>query len=520
MFPEIESLIQKSDFLKALNQINSISPSSAPEQIHLDILKADINNRMGKKENTKKIIDQLDQKQTICEIPILFLKFQNLKINFLSRNNQLTESSRLIEESKNFIQSLQIDSDPELHKEVGDLFKLEGLNYFYAGKLEKCLPIFEKSLKIFQLYQDEYNSNVVLNAISLVYWNSGRLKRALEYQKQIIERLESLLLENTQNYSNSCNNIGILYNALGVYPKGLFYHQKSLELRKKLSLKADIPTALINIGLTYFHMADYESSLKYLTEGYELEKQFNNYFLISGALFELIRVHLFMKNYEAVERYFTALESILSDHKDDLRVDYRVKMSRALMLFDKKRLKDKIKAQELFEEILKLQIPTYELNILTIEKLLDILFMEFKSTEEQEVLDEIKSLIAKMSTIAEGQRSFSLFIQVLILNAKLSIFEGNIQKAKKTLEKALTEALNKNLGQLARDIEVEIQKLTDLINKWIDLATKGSTVLKYNEDKITSSYQFNLPKVHSIELEDDEIKNFTSLLEELHSISK
>lgn len=516
MFSEIESLIQKSEFMKALEEIDSISSSSVREQIYLDILKAEVYNKIGKKEYSKDIIDKLEQEQAIFDIPAIFLKFQNFKIDFFVRYNQLPESSRIIEQSKLFLKPLQIDSDPDLHKEVGHLFKLEALYYFYSGRIEKCLPVLEKSLKIFQHYQDEYNSNSVLNAISLVYWNSGRLKRALEYQQQIIEKLESLSLENTQSYSNSCNNIGILYNAIGDYAKGLFYHQKSLELRKKLSLEADIPTALINIGLTYFHLADYENSLQYVTEGYELEKKFGNYFLISGALFELIRIHLFLKNYEAVDQYFEELGHILADHKDDLRVAYRIKMSRALILFDKNRMKDKIKAQELFEEILRLNIPTYELNILTIEKLLDILFMEFKSTEEQEVLKEINSLIAKLSAIAEEQRSFSLFIQVLVLNAKVSIFEGNIQKAIKTLEKALIEAKNKNLGQLAKDIEAEVQKLTDLINKWIDLATKGSSVLRYNEEKLTSSYQFKLPKVHSIELEDDEIKKFTKMLEELH----
>ena len=74
--------------------------------------------------------------------------------------------------------------------------------------------------------------------------------------------------------ATSYNNIGLLYNAQGDYPKALEYYFKALKIREKV-LGTDHPdtaSSYNNIGSLYYKKGKYKEALEYLNKALEIFK--------------------------------------------------------------------------------------------------------------------------------------------------------------------------------------------------------------------------------------------------------
>ena len=157
-----------------------------------------------------------------------------------------------------------------------------------------------------------------------------------------------------------------------------------------------------------------------------LEKS-KRYLYLPQNFYRLITIALKSSNDKTVEKYLIKLEKTVSQSDDDPKTLFFNKLTHAVILKNKKRSKDKIEAQKLFEEILLLDIQKYgDLKIDILLHLSELLLDELKLYGENEVLLEVTNLIQQISDVAKDQKLHSIRIQSLLLQGKLAFFNREV----------------------------------------------------------------------------------------------
>ena len=176
-------------------------------------------------------------------------------------------------------------------------------------------------------------------------------------------------------------------------------------------------------------------------------------------------------------------------------ISVRYKFTKAIYLKNFHRLKDKVQAQLLFEELLFDAKKKNESYMEYIPHLLELLIIEYTSSKENEVLDEIHKYLSEYISLAENENRFPALVKGLLIQAKLAQSEGNFSESQRILERGQKIADKLNIPSLITqiknskyDLEAELTKMEELVSKNIDIATKikESNLLSY----VTEAQQF------------------------------
>ncbi len=79
----------------------------------------------------------------------------------------------------------------------------------------------------------------------------------------------------SQNYANSLNNLGLLYNKMEKYEKALSLFQESLKIKKEVlgTQHPDYANSLNNLASLYYSMGEYEKALPLCEESLKIRKE-------------------------------------------------------------------------------------------------------------------------------------------------------------------------------------------------------------------------------------------------------
>ena len=88
--------------------------------------------------------------------------------------------------------------------------------------------------------------------------------------------------------------------------------------------------------------------------------------------------------------------------------------------------------------------------------------------------EEAKVLIQRLYVQAQDKRSFSLIVEVLLLQGKFAAIDGDFQKALKYLDQAQLTAEDKNINLLILKVAVEnYGKTVEHLQKLIEKQRRG-----------------------------------------------
>ncbi len=145
------------------------------------------------------------------------------------------------------------------------------------------------------------------------------------------------------------------------------------------------------------------------------------------------------------------------------------RVAEASIIKSENRLRAKLKAQEMFEEILKEEPKTYDLFIYTVLNLVELLFLELQSYDNPDLLDQVKLIVQQIETIAKSQNSTPLKVEALLLKSQVSLVELKMNETFKILDevKEICRAnefttLHSKAESIQRNIEEEIEKWNNL----------------------------------------------------------
>jgi hypothetical protein len=129
----------------------------------------------------------------------------------------------------------------------------------------------------------------------------------------------------------------------------------------------------------------------------------------------------------------------------------------------------KVKSTEILEKLISEEGLDNTLAVRAIFELTELLIDEVRAYGEEEVFYEVKKLIQRLDEKGTKQKAPSLIIDTLILQAKLSMVEGNLNASQQFLDRAEQITSEKDIHFLTDKILNEKRHLKNQYEKWESL---------------------------------------------------
>jgi tetratricopeptide (TPR) repeat protein/predicted amidohydrolase len=407
-------------------------------------------------------------------------------------------------------ESLRINEELDDKDGISGALNNLGLVYWTKGDLDRASQFYKKSLVICEEMKDEHATSRILNNLANVTSSMGNLDKALEYHQQslaikekfaskqeiaislinvgVIFRLKGDLDQATEYYNKSLaiqehlsigpefalalNNLGDVYSIKGEIDLALEFYQRSLLIYEDMGAKEGIALTLTNIGESHRRKDDPEIAFEYYQRSLAISQDMGNARLIAVVLSELIWLALDGKDPKLAKEYLSNLQRV-NRESDSIGVDHLYRVSNALVLKRSGRTSDRVKAEEILEQLIEEDIADHLVTVTGMIHLCDLLLIELKATGDEDVLHKIESLTRRLGEIAQEQASLPLIVETYLLQSKLAIVSFEFKQAEELMLRAKNLADEKGLQQLGQIVEHEIQLLQNQKQKWESILKKG-----------------------------------------------
>jgi tetratricopeptide (TPR) repeat protein len=388
--------------------------------------------------------------------------------------------------------SLQIREEIGNKQDISGSLNNIGIIYLSKGELEAALEYHQKSLQIREEIGNKQDISGSFNNIGNIYQRKGELDTALEYYQKGLQIIEEI--GNKQDISKAFNNIGNIYQKKGELDTALEYHQKSLHIREDIGNNQDIATTFNNIGHIYSSKGELDTALEYYQKSLQIRKGIGNPLELSQSLFSIIDLML-TEDKKLAKQYLAQLQQSAKEN-DNKVISQRSRLAEALILKSSNRGRLIAKAQDILEIIIQEEIVNFAITRDAMLNLCEILLIEYKNFEEDEILEEASDLLNQLYSKAQEQSSFSLSIESLILKARIKIIHGEFNQATKFLEQARLFAEERGITGLIPKIEQEQKRMADNIDTWKEMLVKTRSAGERMEQIQIVEYLQEIKNIH------------------------
>jgi tetratricopeptide (TPR) repeat protein len=345
---------------------------------------------------------------------------------------------------------------------VGYCLILIGTIYYNKGEPETGLDYAKKSLEANK--ELDHQAGIALSFWILAYLShaQGKLIKATEYCKR------ALSIEKISNWIkiNILTILGSITQNKGELNKALKYSLQSIKLAEEVNGYVNLIQNNNTVGRIYRSKGENNTAIKYYKRSLDLSEKEGYLNTMVNSLLGLLLISLGNNSREQALKYVKQLENLADQNEDTQFFKHGYSLGKALFLKNSKRMADKVKAVELLKNVIEDEIAYYEIHILSIVSLCDLLLEELLMYNEPEIINEINPLISQLLTKAERQYSFSWLVEGKLLQAKLALIEMNIEGAQKLLIEAQNIAESHGLIFLSQKISKEHDSLLEQLEKW------------------------------------------------------
>ena len=272
-----------------------------------------------------------------------------------------------------------------------------GTLYSYQDIYEMALPLYKKTLPLFENTNDSTNMSFVLRNIARVFTETHQPDSAIYYYEQAIK------MATPQSIFSLQNDLGSLYLKKGEYQKAYNYIQAAIQSCGNPKL---VHPLYLNLGEYYFNTAQYDSAQYYLN--YSLQSPIT--YTQAGSLYFLAQIEkqkLDFKNYlKYWNKYEQLRDSIENDsHFENIRI--------AQSMFNYQRIADEKNKYE--QEATKRMIIIYQILIIITALLITFFFFFKREQQKKKRLIDLKEKLYKQSLqyIEDNKKKISLLEQEL-----------------------------------------------------------------------------------------------------------
>ena len=506
---QVKELIYQGHYQEALHELGKLESRELADDDRLtyQLQKCSILTIKGDFENALDLANQVFQDSKICEKPMHMIDALISKGNNLIWLGRLTDASIVLEKVDHILK--QDDSiHPSAVKEKQQLLNCSnGSIQFKRGDLFNALEKLLKGLVLSKGLITKYENIILRNfwVLTITYSHLGQFDLGLKYAKKGLAKSEEIGY--TQGIGWCLGAIGVNSLLKGELNQATEYSQKTLPIHEKLGNKIDLAFSLGILGGVYQAKGETDEALKYLQQCLAIyeelgidddvsatfnvylswtykamekypaainayEKSISIYYslntkhwMVHFPLFGITRIYIEINNHERAEHYIQQLQQLYETTGHPL-VGQTYRLTQALFLKASIRMRDKMKALEIFKQIAEEDLLYYHWTITAIIAICELLVEELQYTGEEEVFKEVKSWINKLSEIAKAQHAYYYLVQIYLIQAKFSLLKLDLNQSRQLLAQAQLLADEKGLKQLMMIITIEQESLEAQWSKW------------------------------------------------------
>jgi len=334
--------------------------------------------------------------------------------------------------------------------------------YHRINDRQKTFEIFTKKMAPLVESSDNEYMKITHEFIILSYTPS----KSLEEVKIKIRKMEELIvafetLGTKASLGFIYNNTAVSYSMILDTDKALEYYHKSFNLYE---ISFGKTTYLHNVAWQYVIKRDYETAKGYYLQLLDYSQEIKSAYWLIYALINLIDVTLELGKIDQAKEYLVELKPLVDTFGQEFAVNYYM-IYQAKILSTSTKIKDWVKAQELFEKVLTKEL-TDSQKIAVYFSSSELLIIELQMTGDEETLNKLKENVKAMKNISKVSVYTQLSINLLRLESKLALLEYQEEKAIELLQEAITQAEQYNLPKFIAEIKTEQQTLEDQKDLW------------------------------------------------------
>ena len=159
----------------------------------------------------------------------------------------------------------------------------------------------------------------------------------------------------------------------------------------------------------------------------------------------------------------------LKDKWKTKNIDMTYRIDKAVFLKTSPRAINRGKAEEILKQAVEEETANYDMTIVALLNLCDLLLYEIQSTGMVEIVNELNSYLAKLINIAEKNHSFLVLAETYLLQARLALLTLDLKETRLLLTKAQDIAERYGLSRLAIKISSEHDAFLKQQNVWEDM---------------------------------------------------
>ncbi len=289
--------------------------------------------------------------------------------------------------------------------------------------------------------------------------------------------------------------------------------QKSLVRFEEIDESDTYPYSVwpqLNLGIIYQAMGDFEAASENFKKCLTLSEESGTMFAAAYALYYLTTLAVDNDRFEEAKVYSQHLDTLNSQGSSSNKIrkvshwPIRVinsfsRITEALVLKTSPRLKDKVRAQEMLQQLVEEEPINFDITYSVILNLCELLLFELRASGETDVFQETKSLVQRLATQAQNQHLFPYVVNTLILQAKLAMVEGDLITAAQFLDQAQLTAKEKSLIRLSKKVSTEIIQLESQYDNWQRLIQSNAPIQARLEQAQLKDYLKNALRLARLE---------------------
>ncbi|MFX1324652.1 MAG: tetratricopeptide repeat protein [Promethearchaeota archaeon] len=422
----------------------------------------------------------------------------NVKSMALFSVHKYDESLTLLLKSEGILKSLNFESSDESTKREAEISFRRASNYFMMRDFDNALKYAEESLLKNKKLDIKLGIVESLDVLKNIYHSLGDFDKSLDYLSQCL--LHAKEIGYKAQILNCYLNFGIIYAFRGEVDCAIEQYNNALAIANEIDYKFGIAASLNNLGDLYRRQGNFNLAQETLEKSLRIFKELG----ISGVTSLDCLFHLALEegDLELAETYLEQLKQIQNRSKFSSTA-YRV--DKAVFLKTSPRSIHRGKAEEMLKQVIEEEIVDYEITLIALLHLCDLLLSELHNTGDLGIIDEINPFIDGILDLAEKNHSYPLLAEVFIFRARLALVTLEFKKARKLLTDAQNIADKYHINRLALKISTEHDELLRQISKWEEI--KESNTSLDERVKLASLHEQMDRMIHNDVIEPIEITN-------------
>ena len=433
-----------------------------------NLLKCEILYQQGLYIDLFKLAEQIYQGSLGLEDKLLSLDALFIMAEAFIWFGETNKAEEIIKQAEEHLKIIPQELKKARKQREAHLFFVKG--FFYTrlkNEPDLAMEHLEHSIELGK----EFNAELeVARSFAVMTWALSTLKGELDHALKVLEETETFVVKINNKYGIAAVFLykATIFSQKGELDRSIEIFEQSLKLFKELNNKPFIANVFNRMSDTYLKKGDLDRALGYIEQSLAINKELGSIKNTVDNYQFLIQILIEKKDMERAQQALHDFEQLNNQLKDK-HVNLLYLFNKAILLKTSPRAPKRGEAEEILKQILRDEDITYELAILTLLNLCELLLIELQMLNDLEILKDIESHIAQLINIAETSHSYILLAEIYYLKAELALLTLDVKKARRFLTQAQRIAERWNFVQLATKISSEHDRLRNQTSMWEQL---------------------------------------------------